>query len=60
MKQSDIERQDEVDNAIHALLEKLAGKPIDWDIEMIGAVRDEVMFQLVDCSKLMTAEEFYP
>ena len=37
-----IERQDHVDNAIHALLVDLAERDVEWDISLIGAVRDRI------------------
>lgn len=56
-----IERQDFVDNHIFELLQKLlpATKNIDWDIEVIGAVRDVISTQIVD-KKLMKEKDFYP
>jgi hypothetical protein len=56
-----IERQDFVDNAIFGLLETLnpTKKQLDWDIEMIGTVRDAIqsfMEQKTNCSE----QEFYP
>ena len=57
-----IKRQDDVDNAIFELLEQLnpSSKKLDWDIEYIGAVRDEIERIFVDELKLCSEQEFYP
>jgi hypothetical protein len=61
MTQNQIERQDQVDNAIHNLLQELAGaKHVPWDIDDIAIVRDAVQEVLVGRLHLMTTEEFYP
>lgn len=56
-----IARQDFVDNRIFELIQKLLpeAKKIDWDIEIIGAVRDAISTQVVD-KKLMSYKDFYP
>jgi hypothetical protein len=54
-----IARQDHVDNAIHALLEELAGKEMAWDISLAGAVRDVISQEFHDRG-IMTEMEFYP
>jgi hypothetical protein len=56
-----IERQDFVDNSIFELLQALnpTDRHFDWDIEMIGCVRDAVKNTLIrktNCSDY----EFYP
>ena len=56
-----LERQDFVDNAIFSLIQQLnpTGQAIDWDIEMIGKVRDVVVGELE--KKLGISEfEIYP
>jgi len=57
-----IERQDFVDNQIFELIQSLLppSKKIDWDIEMIGNVRDSIQTELVDERKLMSEARFYP
>ena len=57
----EIERQDYVDNRVYELLNDLlpAGKKLNWDIEIIGAVRDAVQAQITD-RKLMSEAAFYP
>ncbi|GHT66175.1 hypothetical protein FACS189452_01600 [Bacteroidia bacterium] len=56
-----IERQDFVDNAIFELLQTVnpSNKEFDWDIEMIGDIRDAIQHYIIkktDCSE----QEFYP
>ena len=57
-----IERQDFVDNQIFELIQKLLppSKQMDWDIEVIAAVRGAIQNQIVDEQKLMTEAKFYP
>ncbi len=57
-----IERQDYVDNQIFELIQKLLppSKKINWDIEVIGDVRDTIQKQIVDNQKLMSERQFYP
>lgn len=54
-----IPRQDAVDNAIHAVLVELAGKEMEWDISLIGTVRDHIAEAFQDYG-IMTEMEFYP
>lgn len=56
-----IDRQDFVDNQIFELMQKLLSpsNQIDWDIEVIGAIRDEIRKQVVD-KKIMSEMQFYP
>ncbi|MHB8084389.1 MAG: hypothetical protein ACYDHZ_00990 [Dehalococcoidia bacterium] len=64
-----VERQDLVDNACHALLNGLVASSgvahhgrdlIAWDMEHIAAVREAVQEVVVDRLHLMTEMEFYP
>lgn len=57
-----IERQDFVDNQIFELMQKLIppSKQIEWDIEVIGEIRDAIRKQIVDKQKLMSEVKFYP
>jgi len=59
-----LERQDFVDNEVFDLIKKLISankaKNLQWDIEMIGEVRDVIRIYAVDRKKLMTEQEFYP
>jgi len=56
-----LERQDFVDNAIFSLIQQLnpTSKVIDWDIEMIGNVRDAIVKELKNKLKI-TEFEIYP
>jgi len=56
-----IERQDFVDNQVFELIQKLApSAKIEWDIEMIGNIRDLIKTQIVYEKKLMSEGKFYP
>jgi len=56
-----LERQDFVDNAIFSLIQQLnpTNQVIDWDIEMIGNVRDSIVEDLQNKLKI-TEFEIYP
>lgn len=62
LSESQLKRQDFVDNAIYELLNKLnpSQEEIEWDIEIIGDIRDVVCHWLVE--SLATTDEmtFYP
>ncbi len=59
-----LERQDFVDNEVFDLIKKLIpadkAKKLQWDIEMIGEVRDMIRIYAVNHKKLMSEQEFYP
>jgi len=57
-----IKRQDFVDNQIYDLVNRLipSAKEIEWDIEMIGDIRDTLQHWLVDKYKVVDELEFYP
>ena len=57
-----IDRQDFVDNEIFDLMQKCLppSKTMEWDIEVIGAIRDAMKEQIVDKQKLMSEAQFYP
>ena len=57
-----IKRQDFVDNELHDLVKRLipSKRKIDWDIEMIGDIRDTIQHWLVDKYKIVDELEFYP
>lgn len=48
MTDEQLERQDFVDNAVFCLIQNTnpTNKPIDWDIEMIGNIRDTLVHEL--------------
>ena len=56
-----IERQDVVDNAIFNLICEVnpSDAELEWNIELIGNVRDAIQSELVK-RKICTAQEFYP
>jgi hypothetical protein len=57
-----IKRQDFVDNQIYDLVKRLvpSAREIEWDIEMIGDIRDTIQHWLVDRYKIVEELEFYP
>jgi hypothetical protein len=61
---SDIQilRQDHVDNQIFQLLQTISPsqQPIEWNIEMIGDIRDTIEKWIVDKMKVCTEKDFYP
>lgn len=62
MKQSQLERQDFVDNSIYELLIRLnpTSQEIKWDIEIIGEIRDQIQDLLVNRLQLIDEKTFYP
>lgn len=40
MTDAELERLDFVHNRIYAMLCEVAGKPLDWDMEVIGEISD--------------------
>jgi len=56
-----LKRQDSVDNEIYDLVKRLnpSGREIEWDIEMIGDIRDTIQHQLVYQYKGVDELEFY-
>ncbi len=57
-----IRRQDFVDNEIYDLVKRLvpSKRTIEWNIEMIGDIRDTIQQWLVDHYKIVDELEFYP
>ena len=57
-----INGQDLVDNEIYDPVIRLAPatKKIEWDIEMIGDIRDTIQHWLVDQYKIVDELKFYP
>jgi hypothetical protein len=62
LTQQQITRQDFVANAIFSLIQSInpGNKEIEWDIEIIGEIRDVLKEWLVDKLNLTTEQEFYP
>jgi len=54
-----IERQDYVDQAIYNLLGEVAGKEIEWDMALIGAVRDCIGDEF-EARGIVAWKDFYP
>ncbi|MBM3325180.1 MAG: hypothetical protein FJY66_05885 [Calditrichaeota bacterium] len=57
-----IARQDYVDNCIYDLLRNVAPKSakMEWNIEVIGEIRDSMKSWIVDRLHLCNEEDFYP
>ena len=62
LTQSQLTRQDHIDNLIYDLLQDCVPPEqyIPWDIEYIGEIRDTVQGIIVDKLKIMSEMEFYP
>ena len=57
-----IKRQDFVDNEIYDLVKRPfpSRSEIEWEIEMIGDIRDTIQHWLVNQYKVVDELEFYP
>ena len=62
LTEEEIAKQDFVDNAIYDLINKItpSEKRIEWDIEIIGEVRDKINYWLTNRLKICSEQEFYP
>ena len=62
LNENQIRRQDFVDNAIYNLVRELvrSQQEIQWDIEMIGDIRDHLRYWLVQRLKLIDDMAYYP
>ena len=62
LNEDQIKRQDFVDNKIYELVNLLvpSEKKIEWNIEMIGDIRDTIQHWLVDRYRIVNELEFYP
>jgi hypothetical protein len=62
LTEDQIKRQDFVDNQIYDLVRRVipSTREIEWDIEMIGGIRDTIQHWLVDQYKIVDELEFYP
>ena len=58
----EIARQDFVDNAIHELINTVnpTEKVIEWDIEIIGEIRDKINYWLANRLEICSEQKFYP
>lgn len=57
-----LNRQDFVDNEIFDLVKRLipSTREIEWDIEMIGEIRETIQHWLLDRYKIVEELKFYP
>ena len=57
-----IDRQDFVDNAVYQLIQKVNPTDIfiEWDIEVIGEIRDVIKERIVERMKITDEQKFYP
>ena len=62
LSREQIQRQDFVDNAIYDLIRLLTpeGHGPDWDIEMIGGIRDSISYWIVERKNVCNEMRFYP
>jgi hypothetical protein len=62
LSKQEIERQDFVDNSIFDLLQSLksSDKTIEWNIEMIGDIRDVIQYWIVERCGASDEASFYP
>ena len=61
LTEEQIRRQDLVDNAIYQLIQIVSpdDKNIEWDISMIGDVRDVIREWIVEIMKITDEQTFY-
>jgi len=62
LTEKQIRRQDIVDNAIYQLICDInpTDKNIEWNIELIGEVRDVIRVCLVEKMRITDEQKFYP
>jgi hypothetical protein len=62
LSEEQLKRQDFGDSQIYNLVKRLhpSTRVTDWDIEMIGDIRDTIQHWLVDKYKVVEELEFYP
>ena len=61
LTEEQIRRQDFVDNEIYQLIQNVnpTDGNIEWDIEMIGEVRDVIRYWIVEKMKITDEQTFY-
>lgn len=61
MNDGQIKRQDFVDNAVFQLIQNInpTSKDLSWDIEMIGEIRDNIRYWLVERLGICDEMSFY-
>jgi hypothetical protein len=62
LSRKQIKRQDFVDNSIFELLQDLnpTNDELEWNIEIIGQIRDSIRSYFVDKVQNFIEQEFYP
>jgi hypothetical protein len=62
LSKKQIERQDFVDNSIFELLQSLnpTVKQLDWDIDIIGEIRDVIRSYFIENIDYFDEQTFYP
>ena len=62
LSESQLKRQDFVDNAIYELLHNInpSQREIEWNIEMIGGIRDLIRLWFVERLAITDEMTFYP
>ncbi|MBI2919223.1 MAG: hypothetical protein HYY01_14715 [Chloroflexi bacterium] len=62
LTEEQLQRQDFVDNSIFALIQSLVPRKqgLEWDIEMVGEVRDCIGSWLVERKNVCDQTSFYP
>ena len=62
LRDSQLERQDFVDNAIYGLLRNVnpSEQDVAWNIEIIGDIRDRICYWLVERLEVTDERTFYP
>ena len=62
LSERQIQRQDYVDNAVYELIKQVnpTNKQIEWDIELIGEIRDSIRECLVQKLRITDEQDFYP
>ena len=62
LSEDQIKRQDFVDNQIYDLVKRLipSRREIEWNIEMIGDIKNTIQHWLVDQYKIVEVLEFSP
>jgi hypothetical protein len=62
LNDNQLKRQDFVDNAIYELLHNVnpSEREIEWNIEMIGGIRDLIRLWLVERLAITDEMTFYP
>ncbi len=62
LSEEQIERQDYVDNVVYELIKQVnpTSKQVEWDIELIGKIRDKIREYFVKNHIIADEQKFYP